>query len=128
MFRPVFLNLKKGIEKIIQNPQLVYTILIALLIIGSFVFMAERFIGIAETAEERLINVRIGSLQDAFVSFAGEKMNDPAYLQEKIQQIISTNETIKSFTILVPRLVSNPLQGTTTAYIIIASNIPSEVG
>jgi len=123
MFKFISLNLKKGIEKIKDNPQLIYTIFIAILITGSFIFMSEKFIGIAQTAEERLINVRIGSLQDAFVSFAGEKMNDPAYLNQKIRDVITTNETIKNFKIVVKQNLS-----TTTQYVIIASNDYSEIG
>lgn len=129
MLRFVFSSLEKGVEKITQNAQLVNTILIALLIIGAFVFMAERFIGIAQRAEERLINVRIGSLQDAFVPFASEKLDDPAYLAQKITQIVSANETIRSFIILAPRPVAiDSREGTTTAHVVIASNTPGEVG
>lgn len=129
MFRSIPSSLVKGIEKITQHAQLVNTIFIALLIIGSFVFMAERFIGIAQTAEERLINVRVGALQDTFVSFVDENLDDPAYLGQKIRHIVATNETIRRFVILAPRrVVLDPHEGTTTAHIIIASNTPEEVG
>ncbi|MSU74342.1 HAMP domain-containing histidine kinase [Candidatus Kaiserbacteria bacterium] len=128
MFQFISLSLKKGIEKVANNPQLFYTIFIAIVITISFIFMAERFIGIAETAEKRLINVRIGSLQDAFVSFAGEKIHDPEYLNQKIKEILHTNETIRSFNIVVKKLVNDPLIGTTTAYVIIASHDPEKVG
>ena len=47
--------------------------------------MAERFIGIANDAQERLVNVRIGSLQDAFVSFASDKIDDSSYLNKKLK-------------------------------------------
>ncbi|KKT00607.1 MAG: PAS domain S-box protein [Candidatus Nomurabacteria bacterium GW2011_GWA2_43_15] len=91
----------------------------AVLITGSFIFMSERFIGIANDAQERLINVRIGSLQDAFVSFAGEKINDTEYLNKKISDIIKTNETIKSFKVIVKR-------GSDT-FTVIASNNEKEI-
>ena len=80
MFGFLYSNLKKGIKKVIDNPQLIYTIVVAILITGAFVFMADRFVGIARDAQDRLINVRIGSLQDAFVSFAPDKINDGEYL------------------------------------------------
>src|SRR3989338_10778237 len=103
MFHFFFLNLEKGVKKVASNPQLIYTIIVAVLITGSFIFMAEKFICIANDAEERLINVRIGSLQDAFVSFAGDKIDDPIYLNNKIQNIIKANETIKSFRVIVKK-------------------------
>src|SRR3989344_5899536 len=123
MFNFLFLNLRKGVKKIVNNPQLIYTTIVAILITGSFIFMAERFIGIANDAQERLINVRIGSLQDAFVSFADDKINDSNYLNEKIQNIIKTNETIKSFQVIVKKTIVGPdLENIPNSYVIIASN------
>ncbi len=123
---PFFERLRAGIQKIGSNPQLIYTILIAVIIVGAFIFMASRFIGIAGDAQDRLVNVRIGSLQDAFVSFAADRMDDPAYLNARIDDVIRSNETIQQFRIVQKRLVFT--DATTTAYIIIASNDRSEIG
>ena len=129
MFSFLYLNLKKGIKKVTDYPQLVYTIVVAILIAGSFMFMAERFISIANDAQERLINVRIGSLQDAFVSFAPDKINDPIYLNDKIEKIINTNETIKSFKVIVKNTEVDPNTNTPrNIYNIVASNNKDEVG
>jgi len=128
MFNFFFLNLEKGVKKVASNPQLIYTIIVAVLITGSFIFMAEKFIGIANDAEERLINVRIGSLQDAFVSFAGDQIDDSRYLNNKIQEIISTNETIKSFKVVAKKTIIDSDKGiTSNPYVIIASNIREEI-
>lgn len=128
MFKFFFSNLEKGIKKVVNNPQLIYTVIVAVLITGSFVFMAERFIGIANDAQERLINVRIGSLQDAFVSFAPDKINDPEYLNNKIKDIINSNETIKSFKIIVKKTFVDPNLGTIpNSYVVIASNNLDEI-
>jgi signal transduction histidine kinase len=129
MFNFLFESFKKGINKVTNNPQLIYTVVVAVLITGSFVFMSQRFINIANDAEERLINVRIGSLQDAFVSFAGDKIDDHEYLNKKIQEIIATNETIKSFKIVVKKNINGPVAGMVqNSYEIIASNNKAEVG
>ena len=122
-------NLKKGIKKVADNPQLIYTVVVAVLITGSFVFMADRFIGIANDAQERLINVRVGSLQDAFVSFAGDKIEDPEYLNKKIEEIISANETIKSFRVIVRKPIASQSKetGGLTPFIIIASDNKEEI-
>ena len=128
MFKFIYSNLKKGIEKIIGNPQLIYTIFVAILIVSSFVFVSERFVNIANNAQERLINVRIGSLQDAFASLVGEKINDVEYLDKKIKYIVSTNETIKNFKIIVKKPLENPSITTNqNAYTVIASNDSKEI-
>lgn len=128
MFRFFYLNFKKGAEKIRSNSQLLYTVVVATLIVVSFIFMSERFIGIANDAQERLINVRIGSLQDAFVPFAGERINEPEYLNRKISDIINNNETIKNFKIVVRKSVTNSdLSTTPNAFVVIASNDLKEI-
>lgn len=128
MFGFIYSNLIKGIKKVTSNPQLIYTVVVAVLITGAFVFMAERFISIANDAQERLINVRIGSLQDAFVSFAGDKMDEPDYLNKKIQDIVNTNETIKSFKVIKKEIITNSsLSDISISYNIIASNNLEEI-
>jgi signal transduction histidine kinase len=123
----VFLDRLLGaFSKIRSSPQLIYTVLIAVLIVGAFVFMANRFIGIATDAQERLVNVRVGSLQDAFVSFAADRIQDPAYLNARIADVIQDNETIRHFRIIQRQQVFTT--STTTAFIIIASNDPEEMG
>ncbi len=129
MFSFLNLNFKKGIKKVSSSTQLIYTIIVALLIVGSFIFMAERFVGIANDAQERLINVRIGSLQDAFVSFAADKIEDPIYLNKKIDEIISTNETIKNFKVIVKGTnIDHQTNTNTIVYNVIASNNKDEIG
>ena len=129
MFDFLNLNFKKGVKKVSSSAQLIYTIIVAVLIVGSFIFMAERFVGIANDAQERLINVRIGSLQDAFVSFAGDKIEDPIYLNNKINEIITNNETIKNFKVIVKGTSVDPITNTNSiVYNVIASNNKDEVG
>lgn len=128
MFGFFLSSFKKGIEKLTKNPQLIYTIIVAVLITGSFIFMAERFIGIANSAEERLINVRIGSLQDAFVSFAGDRISDTEYLNKRIKSVVEANETIKNFKIVVKKSFEDPELGTIpNSYVVIASDNPEEI-
>lgn len=117
--------LRNAFEKVRANPQLLYTILVALVIVGAFVFMAERFIGIATDAQDRLVNVRVGSLQDAFVPFAAEHLDDSAYLNEKIKGLIAANPTIQDF-----RIVKRdaPSTDTVSPYVVIASGALTAVG
>jgi signal transduction histidine kinase len=118
MFNYFFRNLKIGTDKIRSNPQLFYAILVAILIVASFVFIAERFVGIANNAQERLINIRVGSIQDSFSSFASDRITDSDYLNKKIAEIVSTNETIKNFRVMSKRGAD---------YVVIASNDPAQM-
>jgi signal transduction histidine kinase len=136
MFDFIFGNLKKGTQKVKNNPQLFYTVFVAILIIGSFVFMADRFVGIANNAQERLINIRVGSIQDSFVVFAGDRIGDTAYLNRKIEEVVSANETIKNFRIVVRNnFIENKVSTSTSSivvnpgdYIVLASNDESQIG
>lgn len=117
--------LTKAFAKVRANPQLLYTILVALVIVGAFIFMAERFIGIATDAQDRLVNVRVGALQDAFVPFAAEHLDDSAYLNEKIRDLVAANPTIQDFRI-VKR--DEAPSGAESPYIVIASGALTAVG
>lgn len=129
MFGFLYTNLKKGVKKVTDSPQLIYTIIVAVLIIAAFLFTAQRFVSIANDSQERLIQVQTGSLQDAFVSFAGDNINDGEYLNKKIESITSTNETIKNFKVLVKKMVTDPASGEVSqSYIIVASNNKEEIG
>jgi signal transduction histidine kinase len=129
MFSFIYENFKKGILKVSNNPQLIYTVAIAILIVGSFLYMSGRFISIANDAQERLVNVRSGSLQDVFVSFAKDKIDDPTYLNKKIEDIVSTNETIKTFEVVVKKNIADPTTGVATnSFEIIASNNKADIG
>ena len=54
----------------------------------------QEIVVVANDAQERLVNVRIGSLQDAFVSFAGDRFGDTDYLNNRIRDVIRNNQSI----------------------------------
>jgi signal transduction histidine kinase len=91
--------LKAGFDRLRKNPQLWWTILVALIIFIAFVFIANLFVTIAQDAQDRLINVRVGSIHDTLVEYVNEIDN-----QEKMVSIISSianqNETIEEFKIV----------------------------
>jgi signal transduction histidine kinase len=92
--------LRRGIAQVFENPQLLFTMLVAIAIIGSFVYIADRFIGIARDAQDRLVNVRVGSLQDAFAPLAAAFIDDPNKLQAYMHGIVKSNPTISEFDIV----------------------------
>lgn len=129
MLKFITANLDAGIKKIKNNPQLIYTIVVAVIIAGAFIFMANRFIGIAIDAQERLINVRVGSIQDVFVSFAADRIDDREYLNNKISEVVIANKTIKNFKIVAKKSSADQIGGTSKdSYVTIASSDAEEIG
>lgn len=83
-----------------QNTQLMYTLFLGAVILGAFTFMAWSFVGIARDSQNRLEDIRFASLQDAFVQFVEEEMDNPQSLTEKITNISNVNTTIRDFYVL----------------------------
>jgi signal transduction histidine kinase len=119
MYQSLTDALKRGIQKIRDNPQLVFTLSLALVIFLSYLFMTQRFVSIAQDAQDRLINVRIGSMQDAFVELIKDDLEDPIALNEGIQAIAGHNQTIHEFKIV---------DITNAERQVVASLIPEEIG
>lgn len=92
-------TLKTGLSHFRKNSQLWWTLSLAVIIFMSFVFIANLFISIAQDAQDRLINVRIGSIQDTLVQYVDEDSN-PIKLQESIENIATQNQTIREFRIV----------------------------
>jgi signal transduction histidine kinase len=101
MLKDSFPSLYRGIEKLRSNPQLWYTILVAFLILVAFVFVANRFVSIAQDAQDRLVQERLGALQDSFVEFTPDYLsNDKDVLRDKIRKMAFLNPTIRDFKII----------------------------
>lgn len=103
MPKNLFPSIKQSISRIKGNPQLWYTLFVAIMIVLAFVFVANRFVSIAQESQDRLVNVRIGALQSSFVEFADdyfETESNIEELQDKIQKIAIGNETINDFRVV----------------------------
>jgi signal transduction histidine kinase len=101
MFQNQLPSLKKGLDKLAQNQQLWYTIFVAFLIVAAFLFISNQFIDIAKDAQDRLVNERLGAMQDSLVEFAPDYLrSDADVLQERIKRISFQNETIKDFKVV----------------------------
>ena len=100
MLEGILQRFKTGSETIKNNNQLLYTIFVALVIFVSFFYIVDRFINIALDSKERLVQVRVGSLQDAFVLFAYDALDDPDDLAAKMEEIVSMNPTIREFDVV----------------------------
>lgn len=93
-------TLASGIRQFTDHPQLWLTVTVAVAIFSSFLYVATIFISIAQDAEERLINVRVGAMQDAFQPLAREFLYEPEVLRFAMHDIAKNNPTIKDFFVI----------------------------
>lgn len=97
-FADIFL---RGARFVRDNPQIIYTLFLVVAIPLAFFYTSERFLRIARENQDGLERSRVALLTDVFVEFAGERMNDPAYLDARIKSIADQNPTIVHFDVLV---------------------------
>lgn len=98
MFTELFPSLKNTFNRLKKYPQLFWTIFVAVIITGAFIAVAQLFIGIAQDAQERLINVRIGSIQDSLSEFVVLKEDSREKIDSAIINLMIQNPTILDFT------------------------------
>lgn len=94
---------KNGIKRIVNHPQLAYTIAAGVAIAVAFIGMTVWFMNIAGEARDDVLNVRAGAIQDTFVQFAPEYLDDKEVLRDKMQRIADVRETIREFQIIRQR-------------------------
>lgn len=112
MFKDKFPSLSQGFLKLKNNPQLWYTILVAFGIVFAFIFITDRFVTIAQDAQDRLVNIRLGSMQDSFVKFAPDYINTERgreNLNKQIQKIVAENQSIRDFKIVSFEETNEPI-------------------
>jgi len=101
MFNKLFQALNNGVKKLRANQKLWYTIFVAFLILVAFIFVANNFVIIAQDAQNRLVNVRLGAMQDSLVQFAPDYfITDTEILRDKVRRIAFGDQTIKDFKIV----------------------------
>ena len=89
--------LRGGMRVFTEHPQLWLTVVVAVFIVASYLYSAQRFIGIAQDAQDSLTNVRVGSMQDAFAPLAGALWSEPDRLRGYMTDMVRLNPTITNF-------------------------------
>ena len=90
-------NLTRGITFVRRNPQTLYSLIVLVIIVSAFVFMAQRFVSVTLETKERLQDVRTGAIHDTFVQFAPEKLTDTAFITKVVKRIAAMNPSITEF-------------------------------
>lgn len=91
-------TLKAGFERLKSNPQLWWTIFVAVVIFIAFVYVANIFVTIAQDAQDRLVNVRIGSIHDTLSEYSYDVSSEE--LNKIVKAISEKNETIEEFKVI----------------------------
>ncbi len=97
MFNFIAQHFSRGITLARNNPQIIYTIFLLVVIPAAFFASGERFLDASNENQERLEKENIGNLQDAFVAIASEKMDDTEFLNRLIQSLKEENDSIDEF-------------------------------
>ncbi len=100
--------LRLGVRHLREYPQVGFTALVALLVVGLFSYVIWSFSALAQRAYERTAEVRIGSLLDGVAFAAQWKREDPSVLEEALARIMATNDTLAALEVWV-----RPSQGQT---------------
>jgi signal transduction histidine kinase len=103
MLKEFFPSLVHVISRLKKYPQLWWTLFVALAITGGFIIVAQQFITIAQDAQESLINVRIGAIQDSLSEFVVLTDDSKEKIDGAISNLMSQNQTIKEFTFYIQK-------------------------
>lgn len=90
-------HFSRGIALARNNPQIIYTVFLMVVIPLAFFASGQRFLDASNENQERLEKESIGLMQDTFVVVAPEKMDEPESLNRLIQRLKKDNDSIEEF-------------------------------
>lgn len=93
-------HFSRGITLARNNPQIIYTIFIMIVIPLAFFASGQRFLDASNENQERLEKESLGRMQDAFTAIAPEKINDSEFLNSLILKLKKENDSIKEFVVV----------------------------
>ncbi|MEK7630602.1 MAG: HAMP domain-containing sensor histidine kinase [Patescibacteria group bacterium] len=117
MINPFSRFVGRGAAFVRDNPQIVYTLFLVIVIPLAFLWTAEKFLQVSARNQERLEEDRIGTMHDVFVGFVRNHMDDTEFLNTRITEFSRQNESF-----IETRVTRYP------DHTIIASNNAREVG
>jgi signal transduction histidine kinase len=124
MFTSFLKNISRGFAFIRENPQILYTVFLLVVIPLAFIFTGQKFLDVAQTNQERIEKERVGLMQDVFVSSVRtadfSDGQDHTFLQNIVDDISKQNPTIVQLRVL--------LRKTGGGNVVVASLDKSEIG
>lgn len=98
----VFDAIARGVEFVKNNPQVIYTIFLMVVIPLAFIASGQQFLQATTSARERLEKDRIGLMQDTFVEFAPRIWGDWDRMTSHFEHIVQTDPTISDLALVRP--------------------------
>jgi len=95
-------SFSRGWGLVQKNPQIFYTVFVAVVIVIGFLFTSQLFVDIVVDTQERFERFRLSSMHDAFVPLAEQNLSNTSFLTAVIEDIHNQNEAIESFRVVVP--------------------------
>lgn len=85
-----------------NNPQIIYTIFLIIVIPVAFILSGQQFLSVAKSNQERLEKERVGVMQDIFVELASRTIYASSSLQTSIENIKNQNkDSIAGFKVVL---------------------------
>ncbi|MBI2120578.1 MAG: HAMP domain-containing histidine kinase [Parcubacteria group bacterium] len=100
MFKAFTGHFSRGVKLAQNNPQVIFTIFIMILIPLAFFASGQRFLDASNENQERIERESIGLLQDAVVAIAPLKMDDPEFLNQLLQVLKKDNDAIQELAVV----------------------------
>lgn len=120
MFKSFIGHFSRGIKLAQNNPQVIFTVFIMIVIPFAFFASGQRFLDASNENQERMERESIALMQDAFAAIAPVKMDEPEFLTRLAQNLKKDNPAIRSIIVVKKREDGKPL--------IIASLDPAKQG
>lgn len=112
-------NFIDGLDFVKSHTQLIYTVFLLVIIPTAFVLSGQQFLTVSLDSLERMEKERIGVFHDVFAEFSTSHLDNPQFLQERMESIGSLNTDVERFFIA---------QRGVDEYEVIASLNQNEVG
>lgn len=100
MIERTIANLKRGAEFVRNNPQLLYTIFLLIVVPLAFIVSGGRFLDVAQKNQERIEQTYVSSLHDALIDTARDAFADPGVLQIQVDRLAERDPDIAHLAIL----------------------------
>jgi len=105
-------HFSRGLELARNNPQVLYTFFLMIVIPVSFLMSGQMFLQASNTNQERVEKEGIGLMQDSFVSAAADRSGDTVFYNMIIKTLHTKNSDITKFSVSMlekgrPRIVAS---------------------
>jgi signal transduction histidine kinase len=100
MFNYFYKHFSHGVTLAKNNPQILYTFFLIIVIPYAFLLSGQRFFDVANENQDRIEKESFGLMQDSFVLIASNNLEDQVALNDSIRFFKEKNPSISEFTVV----------------------------